>query len=100
MITVHSDGTMYVSSLNEGNDLVITNQTGAIEAYVFTSDQSQTLTFTFTDAAGSTVTQNYTGVSLQRGKTVEINLNQDIDFSKNGNFTHEGFVSGGEAIEF
>ena len=72
------------------------NASGPYELYAYPVG-STTLTFTLTDAAGSTVTQTHS-VELPAAACQTIDLGE-VSFDKSGNFTHDGFVSGGD-IQF
>ena len=85
----------------EGNGMEI-NVTGGTEytLYVYPVE-SANLTVTLTDAADQTVEKTMT-LTVAAGATKTLDLSGDLNFDKNGNFTHEEFVdgNGGNAIEF
>ena len=80
----------------EGKNITVAS--GTYTLYVYPTSDA-TLTVTLTDAANQTVVQNHT-LTVEAGEKETLTLDKDLNFDKNGNFTHEGFVSGGNAIEF
>ena len=94
---ISADGGVFVSGEGNKSEIVIASAEEAYELYAYPVGIT-TLTFTLTDAAGSTVTKPHS-VELSANGRLNINLGE-VSFDKNGNFTHEGFVSGGEAIQF
>ena len=89
-------GGVFVAGVGNVNEINVANASGPYELYAYPVG-STTLTFTLTDAAGSTVTQTHS-VELPAAACQTIDLG-DVSFDKSGNFTHDGFVSGGD-IQF
>ena len=92
-----TDGVL-VAGAGDGKDINVT--TGTYTLYVYPVEAA-TLTVTLTDAANDTVEKGMT-LTVAAGETKTLDLSGDLNFDKNGNFTHEGFENGNgeDAIEF
>ncbi len=92
-----TDGVL-VAGAGDGKDINVT--TGTYTLYVYPVEAA-TLTVTLTDAANDTVEKGMT-LTVAAGETKTLDLSGDLNFDKNGNFTHEEFENGNgeDAIEF
>ena len=92
-----TDGVL-VAGAGDGKEINVT--TGTYTLYVYPVEAA-TLTVTLTDAADDTVEKEMT-LTVAAGETKTLDLSGDLNFDKNGNFTHEEFTdgNGGDAIEF
>ena len=93
-----TDGVL-VAGAGDGKEINVT--TGTYTLYVYPVDAA-TLTVTLTDAADGTVEKEMT-LTVAAGATKTLDLSGDLNFDKNGNFTHEEFENGNaneEAIVF
>lgn len=94
-----TDGVL-VAGAGDGNTITVTEEK-TYTLYVYPVE-SANLTVTLTDAADETVEKTMT-LTVAAGATQNLDLSGDLNFDKNGNFTHEGFENGNGnegAIEF
>ena len=97
-MTVGTDGKFTAANAN-GKNVSVTGGT-SYEFYVYPVTGAS-LTVTLTDGAGQTVTLDPISLTVAAGGSKTLDLSGDLNFDKNGNFTHEGFGSGTDTpIEF
>ena len=82
-----------------GTEINVASASDTYTLYVYPAE-SASLTVTLTDSSNHTVELDAQTLTFTAGAATTLDLSGEIKFDKNGSFTHEGFETGGEAIEF